>query len=167
MIWLVAVLTFLLISVVVALYQERKAKFKLNVKIGKILATNKKIISEFSSVRVKHGQTWEVFLPLMETFEKTLGPKENATFLGQPIDLIYFNDDEIIFVEVKTGNSRLSSRQRHIRDLVKDRKIRWAEVNDALRHALPGTDRTNSVAMMKTIPHRSTPNEPSPQQSNN
>lgn len=167
MIWLVVVLVFLLISALFELVRTRRTNFNLHKKIDKVLETNKKIASELASIRVKHGQTWETFLPLMETFELQLGPKENAVFLGQPLDLIYFNDDEIVFVEVKTGNSRLSSKQRHIRDLVKERKIRWEEVNDALRHALPGTDRTNSVAMMKTIPHRSPPNELSEQQSNN
>jgi predicted Holliday junction resolvase-like endonuclease len=125
-----------------------------------------KIAGELASIRVKHGQTWETFLPLMATFEKTLGPKENATFLGQPIDLIYFNDTEIIFVEVKTGNSRLSGRQRHIRNLVKDRKVRWEEVNDSLKYVLPDTDRISSVDMLKTIPHRKLSDEPSEEKSN-
>jgi len=86
--------------------------------------------SELASVRVKHGQAWEVFLPLMSRFEDKLGDKNDAIFLGQPIDLIYFKDDEIIFVEVKTGNSRLSKKQRRVRDLVKSGRVRWEEVND-------------------------------------
>jgi predicted Holliday junction resolvase-like endonuclease len=113
-----------------------------------------KITNTLASIRVKHGQAWEVFMPLMRAFEETLGPKDNAVFLGQPIDLIYFNDDEVVFVEVKTGNSRLSTRQRHIRNLVKDRKVRWAEVNDTLKSVSPDTGRISSAAMMTTIPHR-------------
>jgi len=93
----------------------------------------KEVSHTLGSVRVKHGQTWETFMPLMSVFEKTIGPKENAVFMGQPIDLIYFNEDELIFVEVKTGNSRLSSKQRHIRNLVQDRKVKWMEVNDTLQ----------------------------------
>lgn len=96
--------------------------------------------SAFASMRVKHGLAWEAFVPMMEIFEDKLGPKCNAVFLGQPIDLIYFNDDEIVFVEVKTGNSRLSNRQRHVRDLVKEKKIRWEEVNDSLKSVLQATD---------------------------
>jgi predicted Holliday junction resolvase-like endonuclease len=155
MIWLA--LALLLLSLVFSSsgwYAASKKNQQILTQLQKLTNKFTKISSEFASVRVKHGQTWETFLPLMETFEKTLGPKENAVFLGQPLDLIYFNDDEIVFVEVKTGNSRLSSNQRRIRNLVKDKKIRWEEVNDALEHALPGTDRISSAAMMKTIPHR-------------
>ena len=108
----------------------------------------KEITNTLASIRVKHGQTWENFMPLMSAFEAQLGPKENATFLGQPIDLVYFNDNEIVFVEVKTGNSRLSQKQRHIRNLVTDKKIRWAEVNDSWDSRLPNKD------FMKTIEHR-------------
>lgn len=102
-----------------------------------------KVTNTLASIRVKHGQSWENFIPLMAEFEKTLGPKVNAVFLGQPIDLIYFNENEIVFVEVKTGNSRLSTKQRRIRNLVKDGKIRWAEVKDTLKSVSQDTDLQN------------------------
>ena len=118
------------------------------------------VTSDFASMRVKHGQAWEAFVPLMETFENKLGPKCNAVFLGQPIDLIYFNDDEIVFVEVKTGNSRLSNRQRNVRNLVKDRKIRWEEVNDSLKFVLQATDPINLVDTTKTELSQEPSNKP-------
>lgn len=91
-----------------------------------------KASSDLASVRVKHGQAWESFVPLMKQFDDELGDKNSAVFLGQPIDLIYFNEKEIVFVEVKTGNSKLSGRQRNVKKLVKEKKIRWVEVNDAV-----------------------------------
>lgn len=143
MIWVVLALA-LLVNILGAFiwkfridnYRERNNCNELNKKLTKITNT-------LASIRVKHGQTWENFVPLMAKFEKILGPKGNAIFLGQPIDLVYFNDNEIVFVEVKTGNSRLSTRQRHIRNLVKDRKIRWAEVNDTLKSVSPDIDQTS------------------------
>ena len=48
--------------------------------------------------------------------------------MGQPIDYISFGDDEITFIEVKSGNSQLSQKQRHIRDLVKAKLVSWKEV---------------------------------------
>jgi predicted Holliday junction resolvase-like endonuclease len=161
MIWTVLALSLgasLCFTILLYIRSESEKKL-LNKRFIELIKSNQKIANTLASIRVKHGQTWETFLPLMETFERTIGPKENAVFLGQPLDLIYFNDDEVIFVEVKTGNSRLSSKQRHIRNLIKDRKVRWEEVNDALEHALPGIDRISSARMMKTIPHRKPLNE--------
>lgn len=90
-----------------------------------------KVTHTLSSIRVKHGQSWETFLPVMKKFEESIGPKENAVFLGRPIDLIYFNKDELVFVEIKTGKSTLSSKQRRIRNLIQQHKVRWEEVSDA------------------------------------
>ena len=42
------------------------------------------------------------------------------------MDGIQFNEDELIFVEIKTGKSQLSKNQRVIRDLIKEGKVKWA-----------------------------------------
>ena len=34
----------------------------------------------------------------------------------------------ITFIEVKTGKSQLSSKQRHIRDLIKNKQVAWKEI---------------------------------------
>jgi predicted Holliday junction resolvase-like endonuclease len=47
-------------------------------------------------------------------------------FLGNPIDGIQFNQDELVFVEIKTGKSRLSASQRWIKDLVSQGKVSFA-----------------------------------------
>jgi len=46
-------------------------------------------------------------------------------FLGNPLDGIQFNNDEIIFVEIKTGKARLSNVQKSIKRLVKEGKVRF------------------------------------------
>ena len=53
-------------------------------------------------------------------------PDTSMVFLGQPIDYIHFDpEDGITFIEVKTGRSGLSARQRRLRDLVEDGQVSW------------------------------------------
>jgi len=114
---------------------------KLNQDISDAALALKRSRSELASVRVRHGQAWEVYLPLMETYLEELGDKNDAVFLGRPIDLIYFNKNEVVFVEIKTGNSGLSQKQKRIRKLIKDKKVVWKEVNDEL----PRDDKDDST----------------------
>jgi len=56
-----------------------------------------------------------------------------ARFLGAPIDFVGFrgldekNVEEIVFIEVKTGNARLNPTERSIRDAIKNKKVRFEE----------------------------------------
>lgn len=77
------------------------------------------------SENVKHGQTWEQFVPFAKDFPFS---KNDFKFIGQPIDGIVFADDKISFVEIKTGSSGLNVKQREIRKLIEDKKVEWREV---------------------------------------
>ncbi len=76
------------------------------------------------------GQFSEQLAPFMPDFP--FNPSE-ARFIGKPIDFIVFegmdekNIQEIAFVEVKSGNSKLSPVQQQIKDLVKKGKVSWYE----------------------------------------
>ena len=54
-------------------------------------------------------------------------------FVGKPIDFVAFpglstgSVDEVLFVEVKTGNSTLSKVERSVRDAVEKKNVRYAE----------------------------------------
>lgn len=54
-------------------------------------------------------------------------------FLGKPIDFIAFNGmddkkiDEVVFVEVKSGNSKLSSQEKNLKEAIKNKKVKWEE----------------------------------------
>jgi len=85
----------------------------------------KKVTSQKKSSEVRLGHIAETLAPFLDQFD--FDP-ENCTFLGQPIDYISFGDDEITFIEVKSGNSQLNKKQRHIRDLVKSKFVSWKEV---------------------------------------
>lgn len=71
---------------------------------------------------VKLGQKTEHLLPFLEAF-----PYKNDEIKGlfQPIDLIVFRDDEVVFVEVKTGAAQLSEKERRIRDNIKAGRVRF------------------------------------------
>lgn len=47
----------------------------------------------------------------------------NFRFLGNPVDGVQFNSDEIIFVEIKTGGARLSKSQKMFKNLVNNGKV--------------------------------------------
>lgn len=58
----------------------------------------------------------------------------DARFLGSPVDLIVFDGlannepQQIVFMEVKTGNSQLSGKERKVRQLVEQGKVVWEEL---------------------------------------
>jgi len=85
----------------------------------------KKVLSQKKSGEVRLGHIAETLAPFLDQFEFE---PERCSFLGQPIDYISFGDDEITFIEVKSGNSQLSQKQRHIRDLVKQKSVSWKEI---------------------------------------
>ncbi|MEM4326631.1 MAG: Holliday junction resolvase-like protein [Candidatus Diapherotrites archaeon] len=80
-----------------------------------------------SSQAVKHGKSIEQLFPFTKQF-----PFEPSSFrfIGSPIDGIVFADSEIIFVEFKTGKSKLTDRQAKIKSLVEDKKVKWLEIRN-------------------------------------
>ena len=87
--------------------------------------SNRELISSKKSTEVRTGQLVEVWVPLLEDFKYN---KKDARFLGNPIDYVIFDKDEVVFLEVKSGGSRLSKKQRHIRDLIKEGKVVFKEM---------------------------------------
>lgn len=83
-----------------------------------------KLIHQKKSSEVRLGQIGEHVAPFLEDWPWE--PK-NFRFLGNPIDGIQFNEDDVVFVEIKTGKSQLSKSQRVVRDLIKLGKVKWAE----------------------------------------
>ena len=83
------------------------------------------------------GKFTEQLAPYLPEFK--YDPTE-ARFIGTPIDIIVFPGlanklpECIVFIEVKTGDSQLTSTQRRIRDLIKDGKVNWEEMR------LPGVE---------------------------
>jgi len=85
----------------------------------------KKIVSQKKSSEVRLGNIAETLAPFLDQFD--FDP-ENCIFLGKPIDYISFEDEAITFIEIKSGKAQLSTKQRHIRDLIKAKQVVWKEV---------------------------------------
>jgi len=83
------------------------------------------------SRRVLKGQATEQLAPLSGDFPYLAN---DSRFLGSPIDYIVFDglsdDDEleIVFLEVKSGEARLSAREKRLKEAVKAGRVRWEEL---------------------------------------
>ncbi len=95
-------------------------------RLRKILKTlkdeNVKLLSSKKKSEIVTGQVAEKLVPFLEDFKHD---PQHIQFLGQPIDYISFEKDKIVIIEVKSGNSKLNSKQRNIRDLIKNGKVEW------------------------------------------
>lgn len=89
------------------------------------------------SYAVNMGKITEHLLPFNEGFP--FNPRDTR-FLGSPIDLVVFDgiSDKkdminIYFIEVKTGNSKLTVTQQRIKEAVERKAISWHELNPSDR----------------------------------
>lgn len=83
------------------------------------------------SQAVISGKVHEQLLPYLPNFP--FNPKD-VRFLGSPVDLVVFDGldrgavERLVFVEVKTGQSNLTTRERQVRDAVKGGRVEWLEL---------------------------------------
>jgi len=80
---------------------------------------------------VRGGQLAEQIAPFLPEFPCN---PEDARFIGKPFDFIAFPGleerdevDEILLIEVKTGSSALSKREKEVRRAVKEGRVRYIE----------------------------------------
>ena len=78
--------------------------------------------------RVDRGLVAEQFAPFTKKFDELGWDPQEFKFLGRPVDGVQFQDDEVIIVEFKTGASQLTSRQRNIKKLIAEGKVRFEEI---------------------------------------
>jgi predicted Holliday junction resolvase-like endonuclease len=84
------------------------------------------------SQAVTLGKVCEHLVPYLPDFR--WNPKD-ARFLGTPLDLVVFDGlsegalRKIVFVEVKTGSSTMSKRERQVRDVILARRVEWEELS--------------------------------------
>jgi predicted Holliday junction resolvase-like endonuclease len=83
------------------------------------------------SLAVTAGKVYEQLVPYLPDFP--FNPKD-VRFLGSPVDFVVFDGlsdgqiTRIVFVEVKTGAADLSTRERRVRDAVRDARVEWYEL---------------------------------------
>ncbi|MBI2547651.1 MAG: hypothetical protein HYW23_04405 [Candidatus Aenigmarchaeota archaeon] len=83
------------------------------------------------SARTLSGKTLEKLIPFLDRFQYD---PHDLRWLGDPVDFIIFDGyssekspKQIVFCEVKSGNSNLSKVQNEIKELVDKKKVRWSE----------------------------------------
>jgi len=106
--------------------------------IGKYVSRQKlkDQIPEIREDAIKHsravlsGQFSEQLAPYLPDFP--FKPTE-ARFIGKPIDFVVFRGmdekkiDEVVFVEVKSGQSNLSNVERSLRNAIQNKDVSWYE----------------------------------------
>ncbi|HXM38668.1 MAG TPA: Holliday junction resolvase-like protein [Gemmatimonadales bacterium] len=86
------------------------------------------------SLAVTTGKVHEQLIPYLPDFG--YNPKD-ARFLGSPVDLVVFDGlaegqvRRVVFLEVKTGGSPLTRRERQVRNVIEARAVEWAELRVA------------------------------------
>ena len=80
------------------------------------------------------GHISEQFAPYMAFEKYNLSPAD-ARFLGSLIDFVVFNGsslgtiDSIFFVEVKSGDSMLTGKEKTLKEAVDKGKVKWIKIN--------------------------------------
>lgn len=80
--------------------------------------------SQQQSKSVRLGLISENVLPFHSDFKYNV---KDLVPMFRPIDYIVFAEDEIVFLEIKMGTSQLSEKQRNIRELIENGKVRFEE----------------------------------------
>ena len=91
--------------------------------IDRLSTENATIVSHRKSSEVRLGKIAENMAPFFNDWPYN---PNTFRFLGDPVDGIQFTDDEVIFIEIKSGNARLSKGQKRIKELVKSGKVSFA-----------------------------------------
>ena len=115
-------LTLLLFMLVVALFFGLFILVRWNMGLRGRLSD---ALSRKQSLSTKYGKMTEQFMPFLNVYPYD---EHNFRFLGTPVDGVQFNDDGVVFIEFKAADSRLTSLQRRIRDLVADNKVTFKEI---------------------------------------
>lgn len=95
--------------------------------LGSEREKNKSLLSQKKSSETRLGQISEHLVPFLENCP--YNPKD-LHFLGNPIDYVIFDfdDGKITFLEVKSGNSKPSKRQKTIKNIIKSGRIFYDEI---------------------------------------
>lgn len=79
-----------------------------------------------NSQSVRYGKTVEQWIPFSNNFPFS---RQDFRFIGSPIDGLAFEEGKIVFVEFKAADSKLSEKQKQIKQLVQQKKVEWFELN--------------------------------------
>lgn len=111
------------------------------------------IISMKKSSEIRLGKIGENMAPFMKGWPYD---PNRFRFVGSPVDGLQFTDNEIIFIEIKTGKSKLNSNQKLARDLIRRGKVSFAtfrvdETGTQLRKEIRREDGTIKIEKVEEI----------------
>lgn len=122
-------IVFLLGIIIAFLVGERFGKFKKNREWeNQVSDLRQDAVSRSRSVLA--GQFSEQLAPYLPDFK--YNPCE-CRFIGKPVDIIVFRGldnkeiKEIVFLEIKSGDSKLSLTQKSIKNAIENGNVRWEE----------------------------------------
>ena len=93
--------------------------------VKKTLGGRSREVSLRRSESTRYGQITEQFMPFISEYPYD---SNQFRFLGSPIDGVQFEEDKIVMIEFKSAGSQLSTRQRRIRNLVREGKVDFQEI---------------------------------------
>jgi len=114
-------------------FKNREWKIKFEHRVEEFLKSREEFIRRDAierSARTLSGKTLEKLVPLLENFPYDA---HDVRWMGDPIDFVIFDGqssgspEKIVFCEVKSGESKLSSSQKRIKELVQEKKVDWKE----------------------------------------
>lgn len=105
----------------IKLYKHTK-QLKLNLKIS--IESRTKLMFQKKQSEIVTGQVAEKLAPFLKDFKHD---PQDIQFLGNPIDYVVFEPKGITLIEIKSANSRLTQKQKDIKNQVKNKKIFWEE----------------------------------------
>lgn len=127
---IILLLIVFLIGLVVSYYFGYKNGFFRSHKQWEDELPNHRKAAVLRSRAVLGGQFSEQLAPFLPDFPYT--PTE-CRFMGKPVDLIVFKgmDDkdinEVVFVEIKSRGSKLSSAEKKLKETIEKKRVRWEE----------------------------------------
>ena len=121
-----ALIFFILGKIIGSLLEKAKITKKIQTERNDAVKRSRAVIG---------GQVTEQLAPLFPDFPARY---DEVKFIGKPVDFIAFKGleescdngekchvDEVLFIEVKTGNSALSTRERAIKQAVDEGRVRY------------------------------------------
>ena len=124
----------LLVLVIYLIYKNLEWRFKFEERVRKYIEEKEEEIRRDAierSSKILSGKALEKLIPLLKNFNHS---PHDVRWLGDPIDLVVFdgasndNPQKITFVEIKSGKSELTEKQKKIKHIIKEGKIFWEEI---------------------------------------
>jgi len=124
----------LLFVVIYLLYKNLEWKFKFEERVRKYIEEKEEEIRKDAierSSKILSGKALEKLIPFLKNFNHS---PHDVRWIGDPIELVVFdgssddNPQKITFVEIKSGKSELTEKQKKIKRIIKEGKVFWEEI---------------------------------------